>query len=392
MTLTASNSPDTENAKREATNVTLVGMFLDLLLGMGKIVGGVLTNSFALITDGIHSLTDAGTDIFVLIVARISHAEPDAEHQYGHGRFETLGTIAMGIVFFITAAILLYDSINRLRLNEPFPTPAAAGIAIALLSIATKEWIYHYTMRVAKKLNSSLLKANAWHSRTDAISSIAVLIGIVGARQGYVWMDTVAGMFVALIIAKIGWELCSDSLIELVDTAVSKQRREQFETSILSIDGIRGITELRSRFSGGKIILEVRLLVNSYISVSEGHQLGELVSNSLISQFADVSEVLVHIDPIEHDSMLDDSQLPERTELIAALKLCWGKFLEERTIASIDLHYLSGSIEVDLVLDIEELPSATATQLNDAILSLPHISKLRIFNKLFESNYGKTSS
>jgi len=392
MTLTASNSEDPESAKREATNVTLVGMLLDLMLGVGKIVGGVLTNSFALITDGIHSLTDAGTDVFVLIVARISHAEPDAEHQYGHGRFETLGTIAMGIVFFITAAILLYDSINRLRLNEPLPIPAAAGIAIALLSIATKEWIYHYTMRVAKKLNSSLLRANAWHSRTDAISSIAVLIGIVGARQGYLWMDTVAGMFVALIIAKIGWELCSDSLTELVDTAVSKQRREQFESSILGIDGILGITELRSRFSGGKIILEVRLLVNSYISVSEGHQLGELVNKSLIGQFADVSEVLVHIDPIAHESMEDDSNLPERTELISALKLSWAKILEEKAIASIDLHYLSGTIEVDLVLDIEELPTATAALLNDAILSLPHISKLRIFNKLFESNHGETSS
>ena len=203
---------DPQYSRREATNVTLVGMLLDLLLGVGKIVGGTVTNSFALITDGIHSLTDAGTDIFVLIVTRVSHAEPDAEHQYGHGRFETLGTIAMGIVFFITAAILLYDSINRLQLDEPLPTPSGGGIAIALLSIAAKEWIFHYTMRVAKKLNSSLLRANAWHSRTDAISSVAVLVGIIGARQGYPWMDTVAGMFVALIIAKIGWELCADSL------------------------------------------------------------------------------------------------------------------------------------------------------------------------------------
>ncbi|PCI73901.1 MAG: cation-efflux pump [SAR86 cluster bacterium] len=320
---------DAQQAKREATNVTLVGMLLDLLLGVGKIVGGVVTNSFALITDGIHSLSDAGTDIFVLIVARLAHAEPDAEHQYGHGRFETLGTIAMGIVFFITAAILLYDSFNRLRLSEPLPTPAAAGIAIALLSVATKEWIYHYTMRVAKKLNSNLLKANAWHSRTDAISSVAVLIGIVGARQGYLWMDTAAGMVVALIIAKIGWELCSDSLTELVDTAVSKHRREQFESCILSIDGIRGITELRSRSSGGKIILEVRLLVNSYISVSEGHQLGERVNKSLISRFGDVSEVLIHIDPIQHENTEDESQLPERSQVIASLKACWKNLIDQ---------------------------------------------------------------
>ncbi len=383
---------DAQQARREATNVTLVGMLLDILLGVGKIVGGVVTNSFALITDGIHSLTDAGTDIFVIIVTRVSHAEPDDEHQYGHGRFETLGTIAMGIVFFITAAILLYDSFNRLRLDEPLPVPATAGIAIALLSIATKEWIFHYTMRVAKKLNSNLLKANAWHSRSDAISSIAVLIGIIGARQGYLWMDTVAGMFVALIIAKIGWELCSDSLTELVDTAVSKQRREQFESCILGIDGIRGITELRSRSSGGKIILEVRLLVNSYISVSEGHQLGELVNKSLISQFADISEVLIHIDPIHHGTNKDESQLPERTHVIASLKACWENLIDQHSIASIDLHYLGGAIEVDLVLDVDELSTTTATELEAAIEAEPHVTKLRIFNKLYESSHDRTSS
>lgn len=387
-----SNSMDAQHARREATNVTLVGMLLDLLLGVGKIVGGVVTNSFALITDGIHSLTDAGTDIFVLIVTRVSHAEPDAEHQYGHGRFETLGTIAMGIVFFITAAILLYDSFNRLLLDEPLPTPAAAGIAIALLSVATKEWIYHYTMRVAKKLNSSLLKANAWHSRSDAISSVAVLIGIVGARQGYPWMDTVAGMFVALIIAKIGWELCTDSLTELVDTAVPPQRREQFESCILNIEGIRGITDLRSRTSGGKIILEVRLLVNSYISVSEGHQLGELVNKSLIGQFGDVSEVLIHIDPIQHESADDGSQLPERTQVILSLKECWKKLIDQHAIASIDLHYLGGAIEVDLVLDVDELSAATASEFEVAIEAEPYITKLRIFNKLYESNHNRASS
>ena len=349
---------DPQLAKKEATRVTLVGMWLDLFLGLAKIVGGVLTNSFALITDGIHSLSDAITDVFVLIVARLAHAEAYAEHQYGHGRFETLGTIAMGIVFFVTAAILMYDSINRLRMDDTLPTPAAAGIALALVSVATKECIFQYTMRVARKLKSNLLQANAWHSRSDAISSIAVLIGIVGARQGYPWMDTVAAMFVALIIAKIGWELCVDSLSELVDTAVPKHRRAQFETCIMSIEGILGITELRSRSTGGKIILDIRVLVNSHISVSEGHQLGELVNKSLISQFADISEVLVHIDPINHEdasAIESNPQLPERAELITAMKQSWKNLLAESAIAAIDLHYLANSIEVDLILDVDEM-------------------------------------
>ena len=163
---------DAQQAKKEATNVTLVGMALDIVLGVGKIVGGVLTNSFALVTDGIHSLTDAGTDIFVIIVTRVSHSEADAEHQYGHGRFETLGTIGMGIVFFITAAILIYDSINRLRLSEPLPIPAASGIVLALISIAAKEWIYHYTIRCVWRRNSNRTYSRLMPGTVEAMPSL----------------------------------------------------------------------------------------------------------------------------------------------------------------------------------------------------------------------------
>ena len=376
------------NPTAEATRVTLIGMALDIILGLGKIVGGILTQSFALITDGIHSLTDAITDVFVLIVTRLAHADPDEEHQYGHGRFETIGTIAMGIVFFTTAGILLYDSINRLRASESMPVPALAGAAIAALSIAGKEWIYQYTMRVARRLDSSLLKANAWHSRSDAISSIAVLIGILGAQQGYVWMDIAAAMFVALIIAKIGWELCADALKELVDTAVPDQRRAQFESCILAIQGILGVTSLRSRLSGGRIILEIRLLVNPRISVSEGHQLGELASKALIGQFSDISEVLVHIDPIDHSEELNLStsiaDLPERAEIINRVKHSWQDLLLEGDIESIDLHYLYPGIEIDLVLNREQVSQQLARDLQAAIQGMEHIVRLRVCNKLYE--------
>lgn len=378
-----------ENPTLEATRVTLIGMVLDLLLAAGKIVGGVVFQSFALVTDGIHSLTDAITDVFVLIVTRIAHTDPDEEHQYGHGRFETIGTIAMGIVFFTTAGILFYDSITRLRASESMPVPAVAGALIAIISIASKEWIFQYTMRVAKRLNSSLLKANAWHSRSDAISSIAVLIGILGAQQGYVWMDIAAAMFVALIIAKIGWELCGDALKELVDTAVPDQRRAQFESCILAVEGIQGITSLRSRLSGGRIILEIRLLVNPRISVSEGHQLGEIASKALIGQFSDISEVLVHIDPMTHGEHLipptTTADMPERTEILDGIKQSWKELLVEEDIGSIDLHYLGSGIEVDLVLNRDHVSSQLAHDLESAIKSTDYIACLRIFSKLYET-------
>jgi cation diffusion facilitator family transporter len=384
------------NAKQDATRVTLVGMWLDLLLGIGKIIGGLMTQSFALVTDGIHSLTDAITDIFVLIVARISHTAADEEHPYGHGRFETLGTIAMGIVFFITAGILLYDSIQRLRDSQDLPVPAIWGIAIALFSIASKEWIYQYTMRVARRLNSNLLRANAWHSRSDAMSSVAVLVGLVAAQLGYIWMDTVAAIFVALMIAMIGWELCVDSLKELVDTAIPPQRRRQLEACILETTGITGISSLRSRLSGGKILLEAQLAVNPRISVSEGHQLGEGVSRNLLARFSDVGDVVVHIDPQSSEEAAHSpnhkQQLPDRSEVISNIKRHWQNLLPEDNIERLDLHYLEQGIEIDLVVTLDEISNTLASQLEQAIQGVEHISKLRIYRKLSESKNAQQLS
>lgn len=385
-----------QSARSQATRVTLIGMLLDLVLGLTKIVGGALTQSFALVTDGIHSLTDAITDIFVLIVARIANTAPDDNHPYGHGRFETIGTIAMGIVFFITAGILLYDSYIRLRTPGSLPIPAPAGIGIALLSIAGKEWIYQYTMRVARRLDSSLLKANAWHSRSDAISSVAVLIGLVAAQQGYAWMDTVAGVFVSLIIARIGWELCADSLKELVDTAVPEQRKQQIESSILAVNGVQGITSIRTRSSGGKIILEVRILVRPRISVSEGHQIGEIVSRSVTGNFSDIGDVIVHIDPVEHDdgeiSNAPLPSLPPREEVLSTVKKAWKNLLDENDIDRLVLHYLENGIEVELTLHSRTVDEDKLLALESALLGIEYIGRLRIYNKIFESTDSRTLS
>ena len=385
-----------QSARSQATRVTLIGMLLDVILGLVKIVGGALTQSFALIADGIHSLTDAVTDVFVLIVARIANTAPDENHPYGHGRFETIGTIAMGIVFFITAGILLYDSYIRLRTAGSLPIPAPAGIGIALISIAGKEWIYQYTMRVARKLDSSLLKANAWHSRSDAISSIAVLVGLVAAQQGYAWMDTVAGVFVSFIIAKIGWELCADSLKELVDTAVPNQRKQQIESSILSVHGVRGITNIRTRSSGGKIILELRIVVSPRISVSEGHQIGETVSRAVTGNFSDIGDVIVHVDPVEHDQEeFDDSNftsLPPREEVLALIKQAWEDLIDDSDIDRLVLHYLENGIEVELSLHGKSTDEARMNSLENALLGIEYIRRLRIYHKIFESHDARTLS
>ncbi|MEX2468580.1 MAG: cation diffusion facilitator family transporter [Pseudohongiellaceae bacterium] len=381
-------SAELAQSRHEYTRVTLVGMALDIVLGLVKIFGGALIQSFALVADGIHSLTDAVTDIFVLVIARVAQAEPDARHPYGHGRFETLGTIGMGVVFFITAGILIYDGIDRLQSAVTIPVPGAAGIAIALVSIAGKEWIYHYTMRVARRLKSSLLKANAWHSRSDALSSVAVLIGLVAARQGYPWMDAVAAIVVALLIARIGWELCADALRELVDTAVPKARQNQLRDCIMEVEGVRGIISLRSRLSGGQIILEVHLLVNPRITVSEGHQLGETARRELIGRFSDIGDVIVHIDPENHDqerSIDPREQLPRRQVVLEAIRERWRLLLDDSAIERVALHYLEHGIEVELVLQLEKVPPDLTRQLEESIADLDYLAALNVYHPVCRS-------
>ncbi|MEX0618484.1 MAG: cation diffusion facilitator family transporter [Pseudohongiellaceae bacterium] len=373
----------TTDPRKEATRVTLVGMYLDILLGIIKIAGGFFSNSFALISDGIHSLSDAVTDIFVLVVTYFSHDEPDEEHPYGHGRFETLGTVLMGMVFFAVAGILLYDSYGRLRSGEPLPVPAWSALLLASVSILAKEWIYHYTMRTAERLNSSLLRANAWHSRSDAISSIAVFVGILGAQFGFAWLDTIAAAFVALLIARIGWQLCLDSLRELVDTAIPKQRRQEIEAAILSIKPVRRITKLRSRQSGGKVILEVEIQVDPRITVSEGHQLGEAARQAVIEQFRDINDVLVHVDPEEHDLDEFDAR-PLRNELLQQIREHCRGLISDAEIAGIDLHYLHHGIEVEVHLHTPPLDPTQNHQLSRALAAIPAISTLKIYHNLYE--------
>lgn len=377
----------TAEPSNEATRVTLVGMWLDILLGMAKIIGGLLGNSFALVTDGIHSLTDAVSDVFVLVMARIGQAEPDTEHPWGHGRFETVGTIGMGMLFFSTAGILIFDSLKKL-LNPEFPVlPAVSTMIIAVVSIASKEWVYHYTMAVAKKLNSSLLKANAWHSRSDALSSIAVAVGIGGALLGYPWMDTLAAIFVALIIAKIGWELCLDALKELVDTQIPEQRRDQIETVIKEVAGVKGISNLRSRLSGGKVLLEISLKVPPHISVSEGHAIGTNAANALTGKFSDVSDVIFHIDAETAQVSSEQSTLPNSQVIRKTLKELWKKVLSEQEIESIHLVYGAHSIAVSITLETSSCKKSKSTEIAEAISDLQFIDSLKIYTKAHERIY-----
>lgn len=349
---------DQTDRYRATVRVTLIGAVLDLVLGVAKILVGVISHSQALIADGVHSLSDLGTDFVVLYAAKHSHSEADEEHPYGHGRIETVATVILGTALIAVAIGIGYDSIQRLFHPDELAQPGLLALIVAGVSVVSKEAIYHYTMRVAKRVRSNMLKANAWHSRSDAISSVVVMIGVGGTMAGLHYLDAIAAVAVSLMIIKIGWDLAWHSLRELVDTGLEAERVEVIRQVIQSVDGVHELHMLRTRRMGADALADVHIIVDPKISVSEGHYISESVRTQLIKQVEEVNDVLVHIDPEDDEKMAPSMGLPSRSEIKAALEVCWKGMPEAEQIQRITLHYLDGKIWIELALPLARLTDA----------------------------------
>jgi cation diffusion facilitator family transporter len=210
----------------ETKRVTLIGALVNLLLSVIKVIFGVISQSHSLVADGIHSLSDLISDGVIYAAAHHAHQEPDEKHPYGHGRFETAATLALGGVLILVAVGIIWDAADRLFNPERLLQPTALALLVAVISILAKELLYHYTVRVAQRIRSDMLKANAWHHRSDAVSSVAVLIGVGGTMAGLPYLDAIAAVVVGLMIARIGWELGQSAFQELVDSSLDE---EEFE-------------------------------------------------------------------------------------------------------------------------------------------------------------------
>ncbi|MFO7592965.1 MAG: cation diffusion facilitator family transporter [Pseudomonadota bacterium] len=338
---------------RQMRKVTLVGSALDLALAVLKLIFGFLANSQALIADGVHSLSDLATDFMVLFAAKHGSRDADETHPYGHGRFETLATVALGIALIVVAGGIAWDAIDRLFHPEELLQPGVWALIVAVISVLSKEWIYHYTMRAAKKLKSAMLKANAWHSRTDAISSIVVVIGVAGTMAGLEYLDSIAAILVGAMVAKIGWGLAWQSVHELVDTALDPERVELIRKEILGVGGVRELHMLRTRSVGGEALVDVHVIVDPKLSVSEGHYIGERVRKRLIEEVQEVTDVMVHVDPEDDEKMKPSLGLPTRSWIRSRLEECWEEIPLAKHIDRIVLHYLDGKLEVEVCFPME---------------------------------------
>jgi len=345
---------DSLQRKKEMDQATWWGVIVNLLLSIGKLVVGYIGHSQALIADGLHSLSDLISDGMVLVATHHSNTDADEDHPYGHARYETVATITLAVLLTIVGIGIGVDAVYRLMDSESLAIPAMMTLWVAGASVLSKEILFQYTMRVARRVKSKMLEANAWHHRSDAISSIIVMIGIAGAIWGYPILDSIAAIIVAVMIAKIGWELGHQSFQELVDTGLDTDTLAQIGDTIRAINGVNELHMLRSRRMGNNVLVDVHILVSPRLSVSEGHQISEAVEAALTQNFDDINDVTVHIDP-EDDEHTENSckHLPLRNEVMLGLQQHWVKIAETQELMDITLHYLDGAINLQLVLPLK---------------------------------------
>ncbi len=325
-----------------------VGAAVNVFQTLLKISFGILGQSAALIADGIHSLSDLLSDLLVIIAVRLGSREADHDHPYGHRRFETIATVILGVSLIAIGGAITWSVMNRMAHPDHLPVPNELGMSVAALSILVNEWLYQYTKRIAKKTRSKLLMANAWHQRSDAISSIVVLFGIGAVILGYPLADAIAAIVVALMVAKIGLGLVLESIKELVDTSLPPQLISEIRKAIMTIDGVEGIHLLRTRQMGEDALIDAHIVVDPRITVSEGHSIGDTVRDELISRFDDVMDVLVHVDPEDDEALFESGKPLTRADVQVLL----DKYLVEFKTAIEDfrIHYLNGQIEVEVIL------------------------------------------
>ncbi len=344
--------------------VTLVGAFINAVLAVIKLSFGYLAHSQALIADGLHSLSDLTSDFLLLFAAKHASRDADEDHPYGHGRIETLFGIVQGSILGVFALGIAYDAGQRLFDPARLLQPESSALLIALVSVLAKEGLYHYTIRAARKLRSNMLRGNAWDHRSDAISSIIVMVGVAGTLGGLPYLDALAAIGVALMILKISWALIWQSVRELIDTALDSEQVDKIRSKIMRVNGVERVHMLRTRTSGRDALVDVHIQVDPALSVSEGHHIGEKVRDDLIAEIEEIADVTVHIDPEDDETSSPCDHLPLRDQVLPALQACWQGLPAADAIedADVTLHYLDGEIHVELVLPLECAPDRASAQ------------------------------
>lgn len=290
---------DTEHKQiRTGVRITLVGALANILLIALKFVGGIFGHSQALIADGVHSISDLFTDAVVLFAFKAGRNRPDRGHPFGHARIETLASAFVGLSLLGVAVYIGIQSANSIYVHKHYE-PGWMAVAIAALSVVSKEILFQYTRLAGRRIRSTSIMANAWHHRSDALSSLAVLAGVTAARIQPHWhiLDSYAALLVSFFIVKVGIQTLRDALVELADTAPSPAVLEEIERCIRAVPDVENHHDLRVRTTGGLLHIEVHIVIDGALSVIQGHRIAKQVEAMLNANIKDLSLVIVHMDP-----------------------------------------------------------------------------------------------
>ncbi len=330
-----------------AQKSTWVSIGINVILTAFQVVGGFFAHSQALMADGLHSLSDLLSDVLVLYANRHGNKHADANHPYGHARVETAATLILGTFLAVLGVVLLVAAAMRLQHPEALQAVNPLALAIAVFALAAKEGMFRYMLAVAKRVRSQMLVANAWHARSDAASSLVVIVGVIGNLLGYTFLDLVAAAVVGVMIAHMGGKLALEAMAELIDTGLDAAEVEAIRQTLLKVHGVRGLHELRTRKMADNALVDAHIMVDPKISVSEGHYIAETARQAVLKNHH-VMDVMVHIDPEDDMQARPNAFLPSRPALLAHLAERLGDSVcsENRVV----FHYLDGKVDAEIYL------------------------------------------
>lgn len=388
--------------EREGQQVTLLGALVNLVLSLLKVVGGLLAHSAALVADGVHSLADLISDGLVLLLYKHANRKPDVNHPWGHARFETLGSIAVAVLLALIGLVILWQSGGRLVEGAPPVLPGWLALVIAAASLLAKEGLYQYTMRVARRHDSRLLAANAWHHRTDMFTSGLVFIAIIGAMLGWWWLDAVGAILVSLLLLWLAGKMLFDSLAELVDTALPPEEVEHLGAMATQVENVLNVHDLKTRRAGPQTLLEMHIQVPTRTTAAEAHHIGHQVLQKLRQERSDLAELIYHIDVeppatgAKPDPQLPEpQQIRERMQQLLANQVRQQPEMAETQRAEADTQQPDWLTEVDIYMlraevwvEVKLAPGWTlapgAQQEVRAVLAaeLPHVTQVKFWQQL----------
>ena len=285
-----------------ASRSTWISVVVNLLLTIVQLIAGTLTKSQALVADGIHSLSDLVADFVVLFANRHSQKDADADHPYGHQRYETAASLVLGALLLAVGLGMLWSAVTKLQSPQSIATVHITALWVAAGALVAKELLFRYMLAVAKRVKSSMLVANAWHARSDAASSLVVSLGIIGNLLGYPILDPIAAALVGFMVGKMGWSFGWDALHDLMDRAVDEAEVAAIRQTLLGTPGISSIHDVRTRKMGDMIVLDAHLEVDATLSVEQGHDIAVL-ARERVMQHHRVLNMMTHIDPYKRPDL-----------------------------------------------------------------------------------------